>query len=389
MSEKSIGKVFVYPGQGSQSVGMQGPLIDSGHIAISKSAKKTFGAANEILGYDLVKACGSGTAEQLAQTELAQPAIFTTSMAAHRALAMLGMHPDAVLGHSLGEYTASVAAGAFTFEDGLRLVQARGKLMSEAGKNNPGSMVAVLKLPLSEVQAICNVTGVFVANINSPTQVVISGGIKEMEEAKKVISSKNGKAVNLNVSIASHCPLMEPTVEGMAKALNKVKIYDPFVPIIQNLTGEPAETADQIKKGFLGQLTTTVQLLKSVNFLTQQGATGFVEVGPGKVLQGLIGNINNRLLNPPEVIGYEDVLKNNNSTLVLLDKLHGEGIKIHGELKFSLIGGRYVLGVVIKTNLGAPPKVFGFTNLTQDSIDGFLRMKRGKRKQKKLPKPQS
>ncbi len=291
---------YVFPGQGSQSVGMGQALAEA-----FPAARETFAAADAILGFPLSELCFGGPADRLTETSNAQPAILTTSIAAWRALHVA--YPDlarpcCVAGHSLGEYSALVAASALDFEDAVRLTRTRGELMAAAGAAHPGSMAAILKLDDEQVAALCQQaaaqTGdvVQVANYNAPGQVVISGGPAGVAAAMELARAAGGRPRPLAVSIAAHSALMAPAVEQFQRAVAETPFRAPQVPVIGNIHARPLSTPDEIREELVAQLTASVQWTASVRYMAGLGARRFVEVGPGDVLTGLI----KRILAEPE-----------------------------------------------------------------------------------------
>ncbi|MEE9198526.1 MAG: ACP S-malonyltransferase [Dehalococcoidia bacterium] len=287
---KSI--AYIFPGQGSQSAGMGRDLYEESPVA-----RAIYDHADEVLGFPLSKLCFSGSEEELRQTENAQPAILTTSIATMWALAeSWGDRPAPlpwfVAGHSLGEYTALVAAGALDFIDALLLVQERGKLMHEAGRSRKGGMAAILGLDEPKVQQVCQETGVEIANINGEDQIVISGRQDAVGQAMALSGVLGAhKTVPLVVGGAFHSSLMEPAVSGMAAALRDAAIHPPTIPIIGNCTGEPLYDVDSLHSELLEQMYTCVQWSKSMEYMTANGVGTFVEIGPGRVLTNLVRRI--------------------------------------------------------------------------------------------------
>jgi len=262
----------------------------------SPAARRIFQDADSILGRPLSQMCFQGPDDLLRQTENAQPAIMVVSLACLAAAEERGLlsslTPLYVAGHSLGEYTAAVAANALSFEDGLRLAQERGRLMKLAGEENPGTMAAILGLDEEKASALCGETGAEVCNLNAPGQIVIGGSIEVVEAAMERARSYGARrAVRLNVSGAFHTSLMGPAVEGMSKALDQVGIRDPSVPVIGNGSAEPLATAGALREELLYQLTHPVQWQRSVERMVGGGVSTFVELGPGEVLCGLIRRI--------------------------------------------------------------------------------------------------
>ena len=282
---------FLFPGQGAQYVGMGQSLYDAYDEAAAR-----IDAANEVLDFDL-RALMFGTADvddpkaALTATEVTQPALYTHSLAAMAVLSAHGAAPSMVAGHSLGEYSALAAAGALSFDDGLRLVRRRGELMAEAGKRRPGTMAAVLGADDETVEAACTAATeagdgvVQPANFNAPGQIVISGDVKAVEQASERLDART---IPLSVSGAFHSPLMDYAREGLAEALNAVTINTPRCPVYLNVTAEPTVDPDEIRQRLLDQLQSPVRWAQLLRAMDADGATRFVEVGAGSVLQGLV-----------------------------------------------------------------------------------------------------
>lgn len=278
---------YVFPGQGSQFVGMGKDLYES-----SASAKAMFESANEILGFRITDLMFSGTDEDLKQTRVTQPAIFLHSVI--RASLLEQFAPDMVAGHSLGEFSALVANGTLSFEDGLKLVSQRAMAMQEACEIQPSTMAAVLALDDAKVEEICaSINGIVVpANYNCPGQLVISGSIEAVTEACEMLKAAGAKrALLLPVGGAFHSPLMEPAREKLAAAIENTNFSDPRCPVYQNVTAAAVSDKSEIRKNLVAQLTAPVRWTQSVQAMWADGATKFTEVGPGKVLQGLVKKI--------------------------------------------------------------------------------------------------
>src|SRR5258708_5816888 len=250
---------FIFPGQGSQSIGMGVSLVET-----YPQVREYFQHANEILGWDLLQVCREGPEERLRQTEVAQPALYVTGYATHQVMGSQGIHPSAVAGHSIGEYAALASAQVFSFVDGLALVQERARLMRDAGRVHPGSMMAILGLEAGQVQAVCqeaSARGVCVAvNFNSPEQTVIAGEGPALEEASRLATAKGAKRViALNVSGAFHSPLMTAAALGMRAVLDKTVFQKASVPVVMNADGQAHQQAEDIRTQFALQLDTPVQ----------------------------------------------------------------------------------------------------------------------------------
>jgi [acyl-carrier-protein] S-malonyltransferase len=281
---------YIFPGQGSQFKGMGLDLYQN-----SESAKTLFDKANEILGFDITKIMFEGTDEELKQTNVTQPAIFIHSVIL--ALNSPDFNPDMVAGHSLGEFSALVAAGALSFEDGLRLVAQRADAMQAACELQPSTMAAILGLPDQTIEEICaGITDEIVvpANFNCPGQVVISGSIAGIEKACELLKAAGAKrALVLQVGGAFHSPLMEPARTKLAAAIKAAEFATPSCPIYQNVNAKPSTDVAEIKENLIAQLTAPVRWTQSVQHMIADGAQNFIECGPGKVLQGLVKKIDN------------------------------------------------------------------------------------------------
>lgn len=282
-------KAFVFPGQGAQFVGMGKDLYETSAVA-----KEMFEKANEILGFRITDLMFAGTDEDLRQTKVTQPAIFLHSVILAKTMGA-EFNPDMVAGHSLGEFSALVAANALNFEDGLKLVYKRALAMQKACELNPSTMAAVLGLPDEKVEEICaSITDEVVvpANYNCPGQIVISGSNAGIDKACELLLAAGAKrALKLKVGGAFHSPLMDPAKVELAEAINTTAFATPICPVYQNVSTTAETDPDTIKKNLIAQLTAPVKWTQSVEHMVADGATEFVEVGPGSVLQGLVKKI--------------------------------------------------------------------------------------------------
>ncbi|GJH41068.1 malonyl CoA-acyl carrier protein transacylase [Capnocytophaga sp. HP1101] len=282
-------KAYIFPGQGAQFVGMGRDLYEQ-----SAEAKALFEAANGILGFSITDVMFSGTDEDLKQTKVTQPAIFLHSVILSKVLGKT-FTPEMVAGHSLGEFSALVANGALSFEDGLQLVAKRATAMQKACELQPGTMAAVLGLDDAKVEELCaTVEGIVTpANYNCPGQLVISGELKAVEAACEKMKEAGAKrALILPVGGAFHSLLMKPAEEELAVAIEQTAFHKPLCPVYQNVTTTAVSDETEIKKNLIKQLTAPVKWTQSVQQMIADGATEFIEVGPGKVLQGLVKKIN-------------------------------------------------------------------------------------------------
>lgn len=288
---------LLFPGQGSQHVGM-GQRVHQ----VSEAARRIFAQAEEVLGMPLRRLCFEGPAEELADTANAQPAILTVSLAYLEALRErlreLGasLQPTIVAGHSLGEFTALVAANALRFEDALRLVRERGRLMREASLERPGGMAAVIGLAREALEDVCRQASdmglVVVANDNSPGQLVISGEERALQRAMELAQERGAKrVVRLGVTVASHSPLMERVAQALAELLARIPLREPDIPIVANVTGKILSTVEEIRRELACQVAQPVQWTSSVREMANRGVTTFLEIGPGQVLTGLVRKI--------------------------------------------------------------------------------------------------
>jgi len=281
-------KAYVFPGQGAQFTGMGKDLYEN-----SAEAKELFEKANDILGFRITDIMFEGTADQLKETKVTQPAIFLHSVILAKTLGG-SFKPEMVAGHSLGEFSALVAAGSLTFEDGLKLVSQRALAMQKACEITPSTMAAVLGLDDKVVEDVCaSIDGIVVAaNYNCPGQLVISGETSAVEAACEAMKAAGAKrALILPVGGAFHSPMMEPAREELAAAIEKTAFANPVCPVYQNVPAAAVTNADEIKKNLIIQLTAPVKWTQSVQNMVKDGATSFTEVGPGNVLQGLVKKI--------------------------------------------------------------------------------------------------
>jgi [acyl-carrier-protein] S-malonyltransferase len=282
---------FLFPGQGSQAAGMGKELA-----ALYPVARHTFQEADDALGFALSGLCFEGPDDKLKMTEITQPAILTVSTAAARVLQEKGVTPQFVAGHSLGEYSAHVAAGTLDFADAVRTVRNRGKYMQEAVPAGQGAMAAVLGMPLNQLQLVCAEAAqgevVSPANINSPDQIVISGSANAVERAAELAKQRGAKrAIVLPVSAPFHCALMQPAQDRLATDLTALPLSNPEIPVVANIDAALKTAADPSRDALIRQVTGAVQWVGCVRKLIEMGATTFVEVGPGKVLTGLMRQI--------------------------------------------------------------------------------------------------
>jgi len=283
---------WVFPGQGSQSVGMGRDLYDN-----VKSAKAIFEQADEALGFSISKLCFEGPEDELRQTINSQPALVTDAFACLEAAREISgarlPAPDYLAGHSLGEYTALAVAGVFDFPAAVRLARERGRLMHEAGQQRAGAMAAIIALDEATLADVCRESGTVIANINCPGQIVISGAAENITKAMETATAAGAsRAIPLQVSGAFHSPLMQPAVEGMVKYLDATQFIEPSIPVIANCTAEPMTTAEAVKTELRNQLTSPLQWQRTIEYMVNEGVSTFIEIGPGKVLTGLIRRIN-------------------------------------------------------------------------------------------------
>ncbi|MEX0781493.1 MAG: ACP S-malonyltransferase [Dehalococcoidia bacterium] len=281
-------RAFVFPGQGAQSVGMGKDLYEQ-----FPAARELFDRADEILGFKLSRIIFEGPEEELQQTRNAQPAIAVTSLALLKVAFDLSpsihLRPAFVAGHSLGEYSALVAAGALGFDDCIRLLRARGELMQAAGEKNPGTMAAVLGLDVPDCEDVCREAGAEICNINAPGQIVIGGRRDAVVRALDYAKARGAaKVIQLSVSGAFHSSLMRPAAEGMATQVATANVVDPLIPVVANCTAAPVSNETDIRHELIDQIAKPVQWARTVEYLAEQGVETFVEFGPGRVLTAII-----------------------------------------------------------------------------------------------------
>jgi len=297
---------YVFPGQGSQSTGMGWDLYNQ-----HPSAREVFDEADASLGFPLSRLCFEGPDEELTKTHNVQPAILVVSAACLRTLQNTTIasfpSPAFVAGHSLGEYTALVAAGALGLADAVLLVRERGRLMYEAGLKNPGSMLAIIGLDEETVRDVCHQSGTEISNVNCPGQIVISGAAQALTEANELAKARGARAlISLKVSGAFHSALMDPVIAEFSRIVWNLRFRPPSIPVISNVTARPLTDVDSIKEELVKQLRNCIQWQGSVEYMMQGGVGAFYEIGPGRVLSGLIRRINSEL-QVFNISGVEDI----------------------------------------------------------------------------------
>ncbi len=280
---------FIFPGQGSQHIGMGKDLLEN-----YKEAENIFSKANKILGFDIKKLCIEGPEDELNNTCNTQPALFTVSMIINNILRDRGIIPDVLAGHSLGEYSAFCSAGAFSFSEGIKLVRKRGNFMNQALAPGEGSMAAIIGLKKEKIESLCsNIEEVVeIANFNTPSQIVVSGTAAGIKEIIKSASNEGAKkVVELDVSGPFHSSLMKPARDNLQKALKQIDFKQIEIPVVVNAHARYVNDIDQIKKALLAQLVSSVLWVDSMELMIENGIKVFVEVGPGRILKGLMRRI--------------------------------------------------------------------------------------------------
>src|ERR1051325_8035449 len=293
LDQSAIGNrplAILFPGQGSQSPGMGKELFEKFPVA-----RRVFEEADDALGFSISRLCFEGPPEDLQLTENTQPAILTVSVAAFRVAAEAGIAPAFVAGHSLGEYSALVAAGSLGLSDAVRTVRARGRYMQEAVPVGTGAMAAVIGGELSEIQRVCEEARgdqvCSVANVNSPSQIVIAGNTEAVARAVELLKGTAKRVIKLNVSAPFHCALMKPAQDRLARDLGQLVFNEPAMPVVTNVDARATTAPDQLRDALVRQVSAPVRWVESMELLRQQGVEAFVEAGPGKVLSGLMRQI--------------------------------------------------------------------------------------------------
>ncbi|HOX54051.1 MAG TPA: ACP S-malonyltransferase [Candidatus Omnitrophota bacterium] len=285
---------YIFPGQGSQYVGMGKEIY-----RISPQAKSVFDKADKVLGFSLTKLCFQGPQEQLKSTINCQPAIFTLSVAVLEAFKShpksKNFKPKFTAGLSLGEYSALVASEVFSFEDALKIVRQRAEYMEEDARSTPGKMAAILGMDLEKVKAICKDCATYVANLNCPGQVVVSGKAVDIDKTVEAVKAQGFKAIVLEVSGAFHSYYMNPAGEKLSALLNKSKINPAQIPVVSNVIAKPEIKPEEIKANLVRQVSASVLWEESVRYMAGQGVTEFIEIGPGQILKGMLRRIDSKL----------------------------------------------------------------------------------------------